>query len=42
MEFGSFDVGNNVEHDGDGFVEIFEILVQQNLFFFGSEPFDST
>ena len=40
MEFGSLDDGGNDEDNGVGFLEISEIFVRQDSFFFKTESFD--
>ena len=38
--FGLFDGGDDGEHNDVGFVEVTEIFLTQNAFFFGTESFD--
>ena len=42
MEFGSLDGGEDDEYISAGFVEILEIFVTQNGFFFGMKSFDNS
>ena len=39
MELGLFDGGEDVEHGGVGFVDIFEIFAIEKAFLFRTEPF---
>ncbi len=40
MEFYLFDGGEDGEYNHVSFVEVFKVFVEQNAFFFGTEPFD--